>query len=99
MKPRNLIEYDPLEYFLPRKITLAGSTKLVHVAGDGPAVMVIPEIPGLSPHVARFGRWVRDAGFTVYMLSLYGRDGEPIDLERVIVSAKRSASRRTVRRG
>jgi dienelactone hydrolase len=81
MKPRNLNEYDPLEDFLPRKITLAGSTKLVHVAGQGPAVIVIPEVPGLSPHVARFGRWVRDAGFTVYMPSLYGRDGEPIDLE------------------
>ncbi len=33
------------------------------------------EMPGISPHVARFGRWVRDAGFTVYMPSLFGRDG------------------------
>ncbi len=29
----------------------------------------------ISPHVARFARWVRDAGFTVYMPSLFGRDG------------------------
>jgi dienelactone hydrolase len=33
------------------------------------------EMPGISPHVARFSRWVRDAGFTVYMPSLFGRDG------------------------
>ena len=31
------------------------------------------EMPGISPHVARFSRWVRDAGFTVYMPSLFGR--------------------------
>src|SRR6201991_496383 len=81
MQTRSLDTYDPLEDFLPRKITLNETTKMVHVSGSGPAVIVIPEVPGISPHVARFARWVRDAGFTVYMPSLYGRDGEPIDLE------------------
>ncbi len=33
------------------------------------------EMPGISPHLARFSRWVREAGFTVYMPSLFGRDG------------------------
>lgn len=47
----------------------------MHVAGDGPGVIVLAEMPGISPHVARFARWVRDAGFTVYMPSLFGRDG------------------------
>ena len=95
MKTRSLDAYDPLEDFLPRKITLNETTKMVHVSGSGPAVIVIPEVPGISPHVARFARWVREAGFTVYMPSLYGRDGEPIDLEvgqavfkRVCVSAE-----------
>lgn len=32
-------------------------------------------MPGISPLVARFARWVRAAGFTVYMPSLFGRDG------------------------
>jgi dienelactone hydrolase len=36
---------------------------------------VMTEMPGISPHVARFSRWVRDAGFTVFMPSLFGRDG------------------------
>ena len=66
---------DPLDDFDPRPTTLSGVTKLVHVAGSGPAVIVMSEMPGISPHVARFSRWVRDAGFTVYMPSLFGRDG------------------------
>jgi dienelactone hydrolase len=66
---------DPLEDFEPRTITLDGVAKVVHVTGSGPAVIVMAEMPGISPHVARFARWVRDAGFTVYMPSLFGRDG------------------------
>jgi dienelactone hydrolase len=74
-------EDDPLEDFDPREITLDGVTKVVHVAGAGPAVIVMPEMPGISPHVARFSRWVRDAGFTVYMPSLFGRDGAVPNVE------------------
>src|SRR5215467_2426684 len=66
---------DPLQDFCSRAITLDGVTKKVWVAGKGPAVIVMAEMPGISPHVARFARWVRDAGFTVYMPSLFGRDG------------------------
>src|ERR1700761_6380523 len=54
MQTRSLDAYDPLEDFLPRKITLNEATKMVHVSGSGPAVIVIPEVPGISPHVARF---------------------------------------------
>jgi dienelactone hydrolase len=75
MAKRNLNEDDTLEDFDSREITLEGVTKVVHVAGTGPAVIVMTEMPGISPHVARFSRWVRDAGFTVYMPSLFGRDG------------------------
>jgi dienelactone hydrolase len=72
---------DPLDDFDHRAITLDGVTKVVHVAGGGPAVIVMTEMPGISPHVARFSRWVRDAGFTVYMPSLFGRDGAVPDAE------------------
>ena len=75
MPHRSMKEDDPLEDFDPREITLDGIAKVVHVAGSGPAVIVMTEMPGISPHVARFARWVRDAGFTVYMPSLFGRDG------------------------
>lgn len=66
---------DPLDDFSAREITHNGAAKRVYVAGEGPAVVVMTEMPGISPHVARFARWVRDGGFTVYMPSLFGRDG------------------------
>ena len=75
MTKRNMKEDDALEDFSHREIILDGVAKMVHVAGAGPAVIVMTEMPGISPHVARFSRWVRDAGFTVYMPSLFGRDG------------------------
>ncbi len=75
MTKRGMTTDDKLEDFVHREITLEDATKTVHVAGEGPAVIVMTEMPGISPHVARFSRWVRDAGFTVYMPSLFGRDG------------------------
>ena len=66
---------DPLADFEQRQVTLLGKTKRVYVAGSGPAVIVMSEIPGITPYVARFARWVRDAGFTVFMPSLFGEDG------------------------
>lgn len=75
MPKRSMKQDDPLEDFRRREIALDGVTKAVHVAGAGPAVIVMAEMPGISPHVARFARWVRDAGFTVYMPSLFGTDG------------------------
>lgn len=66
---------DPLTDFDARSICLDGVTKRVYVSGRGPAVIVMTEMPGISPHVARFARWVRDAGFTVFLPSLFGRDG------------------------
>ncbi len=95
MQPRSLREDDPLEDFTRRDITLDKITKTVLVSGSGAAVIVMPEMPGISPHVARFGRWVRNAGFTVYMPSLFGRDGAVATAEeggavfqRVCVSAE-----------
>jgi dienelactone hydrolase len=81
MAERSMKEDDPLEDFAHREITLDDITKTVHVAGSGPAVIVMTEMPGISPHVARFSRWVRDAGFTVYMPSLFGRDGAVLSAE------------------
>ena len=69
------LQDDTLEDFTRRTITVDDQAKTVYVAGRGPAVIVMTEMPGISPHVARFARWVRDAGFTVYMPSLFGRDG------------------------
>src|SRR3954466_5392195 len=81
MPNRSMKQDDALEDFAIREITLNDVTKRVYVAGTGPAVIVMTEMPGISPHVARFARWVRDAGFTIYMPSLFGRDGVVPDAE------------------
>ncbi|WP_427896416.1 dienelactone hydrolase family protein [Kribbella sp. GL6] len=45
--------------------------------GDGPGVVLIPEIPGLTPEVAAFGEHLVDAGFTVVIPSPFGTPGRP----------------------
>ncbi|MFF2550633.1 dienelactone hydrolase family protein [Nocardia sp. NPDC058058] len=75
MTQQDMSADDALADFTIREITLENVSKRVYLAGTGPAVIVMTEMPGISPHVARFARWVRDAGFTVYMPSLFGRDG------------------------
>lgn len=76
-----LWEADGLEDFRRRRITLLGATKQTYVSGDGPGVIVMAEMPGISPHVARFARWVRDAGFTVWLPSPFGTDGAVADAQ------------------
>jgi dienelactone hydrolase len=66
---------DALADFDARRFDHDGDTRAVYVAGAGPAVIIMPEMPGITPDVARFARWVRDAGFTVYVPSLFGVDG------------------------
>lgn len=61
-----------------RDLTLLGETRQVFVKGEGPAVVVMHEAPGLYPGVADFGRRVVDEGFRVYMPSLVGTPGRPM---------------------
>jgi dienelactone hydrolase len=68
---------EPLDDFERRDMTLLGATRRVYVAGSGPAVIVMTEMPGIYHHVARFARFVRDAGFSVFMPHLFGTDGRP----------------------
>jgi len=88
--PRPLTEPDPLDDFTSRRIEIHGLSKIVYIAGSGPAVIVMPEMPGISPHLARFARWVRDAGFTVWMPSLFGRDGALPGVEESVATFKRT---------
>jgi len=83
-------EPDSLSDFERRALTLEGATKCVYVAGRGPAVIVMSEMPGISPEVARFARWVIDAGFTVYMPSLFGRDGAVPDVAEATAVFRRA---------
>jgi len=71
---------DLLDDFERREVTLNGETKLVFVGGQGPAVIVMTEMPGIYAHVGRFARMVRDAGFTVWMPNLWGDPGAGVTI-------------------
>ena len=81
---------DRLDDFHRRTVTFDGAARAVYVSGTGPAVIVMAEMPGISPDVARFARWVRDAGLTVYMPSLFGRDGAYPEAEAGLAVFKRA---------
>lgn len=67
-----------LEDFTETSFTHDGKTRAVFRKGTGPAVIVIHEIPGITPEVAEFGRRVADAGFTAVLPVLFGEPGKPM---------------------
>jgi dienelactone hydrolase len=57
--------------------TAAGVTHDVFTRGAGPGVVLLPEIPGLTPQVMGLANHLVDAGFTVSVPSLFGEPGRP----------------------
>jgi dienelactone hydrolase len=64
-----------LDGFTETTFTYDSVTRPVYRGGSGPGVVVVHEIPGITPLVAEFGRRVIAAGFTVAMPSLVGKPG------------------------
>ena len=60
--------------------TFEGKTREVYRMGTGPGVVVIHEMPGLTPDVADFGRRVAGAGFTAVLPVLFGEPGRPLSV-------------------
>jgi dienelactone hydrolase len=52
-------------------------TRDVWVSGDGPGVLVMTEVPGISPEVIRFADRLVDRGMSVWLPHLFGEDGRP----------------------
>ncbi|HEY0648988.1 dienelactone hydrolase family protein [Phenylobacterium sp.] len=59
----------------------------VYRRGSGPAVIVMHEMPGLSPLVIRFADRVAAAGMTVFCPSLFGTPGKPVSRAYVAATA------------
>jgi dienelactone hydrolase len=66
-----------LEGFTKESFEADGKRRDIYRAGSGPAVIVISEIPGITPLVAEFGRKVAAAGCTAIMPSIFGDPGRP----------------------
>lgn len=58
--------------------TADGVTKTVYRRGTGPAVVVMHEIPGITPPVEAFATRVADAGFTAFLPHMFGTPGKPL---------------------
>lgn len=63
-----------------------GRTRDVYRRGTGPGVIVIHEIPGITPKVIAFANEVVAAGFTVVMPSLVGTPGKPMSVPYTLAS-------------
>lgn len=67
-----------LEGFSQGHFSHAGKTCEVFRKGSGPGVVIIHEIPGITPQVERFANIVAESGFTVVMPSLFGKPGKKL---------------------
>ena len=67
---------DPLDDFDLSSFSGGGFTRDVYRKGTGPAVIVMAEIPGITPLVADFARRVVDLGCTVWLPVLFGTPGK-----------------------
>ncbi len=68
---------DALEGLTKDSFESGGKRRDVYRIGSGPAVIVISEIPGITPQVAQFGRRVAAAGCTAVLPHLFGDPGRP----------------------
>lgn len=62
--------------FTKTTFTHGGKTRDIYRAGTGPAVIVIAEIPGVTPKVLEFAQRVVDLGCTAVLPVLFGTPGK-----------------------
>ncbi|MAE96941.1 MAG: dienelactone hydrolase [Deltaproteobacteria bacterium] len=74
--------------------TYRGATRSVYRRGEGPGVLVMHEIPGITPQVAAFARTVADAGFRVELPQLFGTPNKKIAAGYVLGQMARACIRR-----
>jgi dienelactone hydrolase len=67
-----------LDDFAKESFEADGKRRDVYRIGAGPAVIVISEMPGITPLVAEFGRRVAAAGCTAVLPHLFGDPGRPV---------------------
>ena len=70
--------HTPLDGWARSTFEAAGLERDVYRKGSGPVVIVVHEIPGITPAVLRFAEDVVSAGFTVAMPNLVGTPGREV---------------------
>lgn len=64
----------------------AGRTRYIYRMGSGPAVIIIHEVPGITPLVAAFARRVAGQGMTAVLPNLFGTAGRPMTIPYALTS-------------
>ncbi|AQA22790.1 dienelactone hydrolase family protein [Rhodococcus sp. MTM3W5.2] len=81
---------DDLSDFEAAHFTHDGTTRAIYRRGTGPAVIIMAEIPGITPKVLEFARRVAEIGCTAVLPHLFGdpgRDPNPDTHGRVATAA------------
>ena len=71
-------------------ISSSGKKRDVYRMGTGPAVIIIHEIPGITPLVAAFALKVAERGMTAVLPSLLGTAGRPMTVPSALSSLVRA---------
>jgi dienelactone hydrolase len=71
-----MADHDDLADFERTTSTHDGTQRAVYRTGTGPAVIVISELPGITPKVAGFARRVASIGCTAVLPHLFGQAGK-----------------------
>lgn len=66
----------------PTPFTAEGYTHDCYEKGHGPGILLLPELPGITPEVLGLGDHLVAEGFTVVIPSLFGEPGRPASLAR-----------------
>lgn len=80
---------SPLDAWQRQSFSAAGFSRDTYRRGSGPGVMVIHEIPGITPAVLRFADDVVERGFTVVMPDLVGTPGRAVSAPYLASSSLR----------
>jgi dienelactone hydrolase len=85
-----------IEGFSLESVDLLGETRAVYKLGSGRAVVVLSEIPGITPETIRFARRLADASFAVYVPQLFGEPMRPMSPGYAAQSVARVCIRREI---
>lgn len=86
-----------IEAYAEERFEDGGIAHPVYRRGEGPAVVVMHEIPGLTPEVVGFADRVVARGFAVWMPSMFGVPGKPFSVGYDVAELARSCINREFR--
>ncbi|MGY1845135.1 dienelactone hydrolase family protein [Modestobacter sp. SYSU DS0875] len=92
-----MTESSALAGWTSEDFTDAGITHTLFSRGSGPGVLLLPEVPGMTPEVMGLADHLVEAGFTVTAISLFGEPGRPLSPGYALGSTARTCLTREFR--